>query len=443
MIAVVQLGRSDASDDDKPQRPHHRVSEHQSQDGIGGRCTTHRNTEDHRNCRGEHGSCDGGDVSRWDMLRRVIVQAHNPSMRLVDPDEEQPGRPNSPGAAATTMLLIGLLLITIVVVVPPVARALAEYPANPGDHINSFIVEWVAVLHSPAKAVANVVSAFAVLMLTLFIEEGLKASDKVPVRTRRNIATFAFIGGVATVGCTVLAVLGTTFGGSVAPTIQIVGSAAVVLFFASHVATHSVISLTRQRQGLLSARNIIAGARRALRLQAPLSFPAAVWILASLGALCFIVLPAAGFFIAEVLDPSNTGPWVSGLLGVAYLVFVMFFLTCGTTPGNPVGIRVASRVGWCALAVLLAFATAVAFALNMSDSVVLPVLFIVADGIALLSIPAAWMPRWTLTGTARALQLRALTKSKAANDRAIQNLDAWEATLQARPQVGTAPASTS
>ncbi|MFJ2543051.1 hypothetical protein [Microbacterium sp. NPDC087589] len=362
-------------------------------------------------------------------------------MRLLNQDDEQPGRPNSPGAALTTMVLMGLVLVSVLVVAAPVARAMLEYPTAPGDHINALFVEWVTVLHSPAKAVANVVSAFAVLMLTLFIEEGLKASDKVPVRTRRNIATFAFVGGVATVGCSALAVLGATFGGNVAATIQTVGSAAVVLFFASHIATHSVISLTKQRRGLLSTRDLVADALRTLHLQGPLSFAAIAWVLAGAGTLCFIALPAVAFVIAEALDPANSGRWVSGLLGVAYLAFAMFFLTCGTTPGNSAGIRVASRVGWGLLAIIMAFATAVAFALNMSESALLPSLFFITDAVALLSIPAAWMPRWTLTGAARTLQLRALKKTKDANDRAIQNLDAWEATLPQPPQSVAASAS--
>lgn len=357
----------------------------------------------------------------------MIADSRTAPTRPTDQDEEQPGRPNTPRAALSAMLAIGLLTTIVLVLMPPYARALAQAPLGPDANLGQFIIDWVTVLYSHAAALANVVSAFAVLLLTLFIEESLKASDKVPVQTRRNLATFTFIGGIVTVTAVAIAVIGAFFGGDMGSAIQIVGSACVVLFFAAHIATRSVVSLQKQRHSLLRSRDILTVALQDIRRQRPLPYPAAVWTLAAAATLCVAVLPVAGFILAESLDRANSWTWVGGLFAAAYLTFGLFFLMSGTTPGNSTGIRVGARIAWVVLALMLAFTTFVAFALNSTGNVTLPLLFIPPALLALASAPTRKMPRWTLTGAARSLQLRSLTRAEKANERAIEELDAWEA----------------
>lgn len=120
-------------------------------------------------------------------------------------------------------MTIGTIVVLMLLFLPPSLRTSA---LGGGDDLGVSVVEWLTTLYASPEALASVISAFAVLMLALFIEESLKASDKVAVGTRRNIATFAFIGGIATVAIVGIAIAGVSIGRDAGAAIQILGSAA-------------------------------------------------------------------------------------------------------------------------------------------------------------------------------------------------------------------------
>ncbi|MFF7291669.1 hypothetical protein ACFY9N_03965 [Microbacterium sp. NPDC008134] len=341
-------------------------------------------------------------------------------------DDEQPGRPNSAGDSALGMLTIGTILVLVLLFVPPSLRARAF---GSGDDLGTSVLDWLTTLYASPGALASVISAFAVLMLALFIEESLKASDKVAVGTRRNIATFAFIGGIATVVIAGIAIAGVSIGMDAGAAIQIAGSASVVLFFASHIATRSVTSLKKQKQNLADAASNLATAIAAINLRNTMSDRVARWTLGTLGALCWVILPVTGFFLAAVVDPDRAGGWVGGLLGVAYLSTLAFFATWATTPGYAKVVVVLAHIGWWILVVFLVFAVLVAFSVNTSENPVLPILVMVTPVLTLVTAPFALMPSWTITAAALRLQQRSLTKSQAANTEATRKLQEYEEAL--------------
>lgn len=328
------------------------------------------------------------------------------------------------------MMTIGTILALMLLFVPPSLRASA---LGGGDDLGTSVVEWLTTLYASPKALASVISAFAVLMLALFIEESLKASDKVAVGTRRNIATFAFIGGIVTVIIVGIALAGISIGKDAGPAIQILGSASVVLFFASHIATRSVISLEKQKQNVARSASDLTAAVAAIDLRPVMPARAVRWALATLGALCWLILPVAGFVLAVAFDPNRAGAWVGGLLGVAYLGTLAFFATWGTTPGYTKFVVVLAHIGWWILVAFLGAAVLVAFSVNTSENPALPILVAVAPLLTVASAPFARMPRWTVTAAALALQKRSLMKSQTANADAMRKLQEWEGTLAQTP----------
>lgn len=352
------------------------------------------------------------------------------------PDDEQPGRPNSAGDSALGMLTIGTIVVLVFLFVPPSLRASAF---GNGDDLGVSVVGWLTTLYASPMALANVTSAFAVLMLALFIEESLKASDKVAVGTRRNIATFAFIGGIATVIITGIAIAGVSIGEDAGAAIQIMGSASVVLFFASHIATRSVTSLEKQKQHLARSASDLTAAIAAIDLRHVMSDRAVRWTLGALCTLCWVILPVTGFFLAAGFDPTRAGAWVGGLLGVAYLGTLAFFATWATTPGYGKLVVVLAHIGWWILVVFLAAAVVVAFFVNTSENPWLPVLVTLTPALTLTSAPFVWMPAWTLTGAALRLQKRSLRKSQSLNAEATRKLEEWEETLARNPAASCAP----
>lgn len=345
-------------------------------------------------------------------------------------DHEQPGRPNSAGDSALGMLTIGTIVVLVFLFVPPSLRASA---IGNDDELGISVVGWLTTLYASPTALANVTSAFAVLMLALFIEESLKASDKVAVGTRRNIATFAFIGGIATVIITGIALAGVSIGKDAGAAIQILGSASVVLFFASHIATRSVTSLEKQKQHLTQTAADLTSAIKAFKRRHVMSDNAVRWTLGALCTLCWVILPVAGFFLAVAFDPNRAGAWVGGLLGVAYLGTLAFFATWATAPGYTKLVVVLAHIGWWILVVFLAAAVVVASFVNTSESFWLPAVAAVAPVLTLASAPFSWMPSWSLTGAALWLQKRSLSKSQSVNAEATRKLQEWEETLASNP----------
>lgn len=327
-------------------------------------------------------------------------------------------------------MTIGTILVLMLLFLPPSLRA---SELGGGDDLGISVVEWLTTLYASPNALASVISAFAVLMLALFIEESLKASDKVAVGTRRNIATFAFIGGIVTVVVVGIAIAGVSIGENAGAAIQIVGSASVVLFFASHIATRSVTSLEKQKQHVARFAADLTAAVTAINLRPVMSVRAVRWTLAVLGTLCWVILPVVGFFLAVVFDPNRAGAWVGGLLGVAYLGTLAFFASWGTTPGYTKLVVILAHVGWWILIAFLGAAVLVAFSVNTSASPALPILVAVTPLLTLASAPFSWMPWWTVTAAALGLQKRSLGKSQSANATTTQKLQEWEDTLAQAP----------
>ncbi|MBQ3358534.1 MAG: hypothetical protein IJG47_06505 [Microbacterium sp.] len=349
--------------------------------------------------------------------------------------DELPGRPNTASAAVVSMVGMGALGLIALLLVPPTLGALAEHPSSPAIYIGPAVVEWLKTLNIPAKAIANMVSAFAVLLLTLFIEQSLRTAENVPVSTRRSIGTFALLGGVVTVICAVLTVAGAPVGGNTGAAVQTVGSACVVLFFASHIATHSVLPLSQQRKALDQTRENLKDALAQSERLDPISLRATVWTLVGYGFFCWVIVPSTGFVLAVAHDPDNSGPWVGILLGGAYIVTILFFLTGLTTPGSSPFVRKCAQVLWGILAGVLVALMYLVFNANESRSLTLPLLSLAYAAVAVSALPLRKMPRWTLTGAARSVQHQMLLASESKNNEATVKLDEWEAKLKvSRPR---------
>ena len=341
---------------------------------------------------------------------------------LLHEDEDLPGRPNSPFESVLTMFFLGTIAAFLLLWMPLPLRAWLDG----GGSIDTVFTEWTLTLNAPAEALANAVSAFAVLLLTLFIEEGLKTSDKVSTGTRRNIATFVFFGGIVTVAVTLILVVGAVCGADAGPTVQAVGSASVGLFFASHVATRSVVSLTQQKESKQSSIDYATHALDVLE-QLPVMAPRPTrWALVVAGIAVWALLPTSAFGLAQLVDPVNGGVWTGALVGGALLASLLFFTSWGAMPGNGKVMETVAWVAWWLLVIATTLAVPLAWMLNHSGNPTLPVLFCVSAAVGLLSAPYTWMPQWSLTLAVRQLQRRVLVASRDTSKMALANLQAWE-----------------
>lgn len=339
-------------------------------------------------------------------------------------DHERPGRPNSPWGSFVAMSAIGGAFLVILLLAPLPFRAPLD-PRPDGAFEQAFKV-WLGILNGSAVELANVVAAFAVLLLALFIEESIKSSDAVPVDTRRNIGLFAFVGGAVTVVITGLSVAGAAVWGTIPAAVQTLGSACVVLFFASHIATRSVVSLGKQKESLQRSLDAIEQDIARLR-QHPLLRPrATAWFGGSFALANWVMLPTIGFFIASGSGQHDPAAWSAGLVGAAATATLLFFFTLGATIGNSLGIQVTAHAVWWPLALFLVLAVAVVSVLNWAGNPFLTALFLVPLVTGVLSMPLPKMGKWTLTAAARRIQLRSLVRSRRSVLRAAHELEDWE-----------------
>lgn len=340
---------------------------------------------------------------------------------------ELPGRPMRAWAATQIMLTVGGAAGLIFILIPPLAASTVQQPVGGPQNIWAAVDGWMAVLEPLADKSAVMLSAFAVLLLTLFVEESIRATDTVPVATRRNIANFALIGGILTVALAFVAVGSISFGGDIGAGAQAAGSAAVAVFFASHIATRSVKDVTRQERYLKTKLRQSKVALASLGRRRRMSVGSARILLIVGATVVWLLLPAALSLVAWTV--TSQPAWSAVVLAVyAAMMYPasMTVLAVGLTlPDNPRVIRVTGRIMWFLMCVGLVVIGSAAYQLEPWWLWLTP--SAIAAAIVLASIPSTAMPAWTLTGAVISLQLHQLARSRRATKRDLRRVREWKA----------------
>jgi len=282
----------------------------------------------------------------------VKVLPRTETMRNADiMDPSTPGRPNTPRDTAVGIFVMAFVLVALVLLVPALIAAFAAAVTGRSveGELLALVIATADALGPLAPALQIAVSGFAVLMLTLFVEEGLRstASDKA---VRRNVAGFAFWGAIVTTAMSFTAAIAAAIDLSHAGDAVItVGAGAIVLFFAAHVGTRSVVPLAQQRKAAASSLKSASAARAALASRSTYSPLRARWTIAIIASFTWLAVPAlCGGFAA--ISAATITPAVWSALGVcwAMLATLTGTFSFASLPDTP---RVARAFAVCALVI--------------------------------------------------------------------------------------------